>query len=393
MKAILSILCIWTAFCFCSASDESTLKLPLNIQHRQTEIRYAGGRGANRHLSDMIRVELKTKNSASMDTILLLGAQKVPVLFLVDSGSGQFNFQGRECQRSVDLNTKCTEATTPYVYGYLDGLIVGRLGTGLQVWLSDTLASSGHDYMVIDHNTGTVNESTVGLAKPPGNSPGFIGTLIRNKLISAWAFSIFNDPASGKHFLILGGLQRELLSPGANIVKLVTMAPGVYAIQSDKIALGLLEVLDKPEVTLVDSGNTLISFPKDYAQKMIDYLGQRNIHCFLLRESTPEFENLFCQVPGDESDFPDLRVTYSGKSFKVVGKQLVDHCSLAGVQILYQPANPEALQETKPLLQCRIKIEFQTSGSRMIILGKAFISNVYTTFNLDEGSVTFAQNN
>lgn len=310
---------------------------------------------------------------------LSMGAEKEKVKVAIDTGSPWIYIMDYDCGDSGALKLECDRANVPGTYSYLDGSVVGRIGT-ISLWLNnDSIESIGHSFLVAEEYTDIMKTGLVGLSKGYGSEKTFLSTLKKNGLINEISFSIssFED----KLELILGGIDRSKIQAGAKQVTIGMLSDNSYHVKTQSIFIGKHQ-LCSDITSLLDSGNTLIALPQVMADDFIEYLQSIDISCYLEPEVNPSFESLVCAL-APEQEFPDLVFHIGGVPFVAYGDDLISGCMQEDYDFFYSTDDMK--------LTCDINIEFHVGG-RGATIGKTFIEKNYLTFNLDRKEVTIVQN-
>lgn len=119
------------------------------------------------------------------------------------------------------------------------------------------------------------------------------------------------------------------------------------------------EEVDIDMRALLDTGNTLISIPMKYKDKIMKIFERKGLNCEAYREANADFYQIGCKENKIE-DFPDFEVQLGGVMFKIEGSKLVDRCTR------------EYFFFGK--FSCLLTLEFQSEGQE-IILGKRRLFN------------------
>lgn len=114
------------------------------------------------------------------------------------------------------------------------------------------------------------------------------------------------------------------------------------------------EEVDVNTNALLDTGNTLISIPMKYKDKIMKMFERRGLNCEAYKEQNEDFYQVGCKENNIE-DFPDFEVQFDNTIFVVEAAKLVDRCTR------------EYFFFGK--FSCLLTIEFQRAGEE-IILGK-----------------------
>jgi len=317
---------------------------------------------------------------------LPLGDDKIMSELIIDSGSSVMWIPKEECGPNHDsgLARDCDVAQEKQSLHYLDGSIHGRK-TKTTVWISHSqIKSPNHHLAVIDERSRLMKKGILGLAKGYEQDQTFLDTLKANGLIHSRSFSLFSH--NGASSLILGGIDYSKISKNhlKAVASLTSDSAFRFTLQSARV--GKLNFMGEDKNALLDSGNTLISFPMSASRSFIGYLQEEKLDCYLEVEANPQFSEIVCNLSNEDKErFPDLGLTIEGKEFVVPGAYLIEICE----------KNPNAFDPfAKPhqlKVACLIKIEFQT-GYAFTTIGKAFIEKVYTTFDLEKGTISLIQN-
>jgi hypothetical protein len=318
-----------------------------------------------------------------MMTRLEMGADRQEVQVILDSGSSATWINRYDCGNDpIGLLGDCRLASQPQSLGYLDGVISGKIAH-TSVWLNaGSVESKNHDVVVIDQKTKLMTYGIVGLSKGYDNEPTFLGILKSNKLIPEEAFAIYCKDDMFE--LILGGVDRSLVKPNAKEAIVPISSEEAFFITVDSALVGDTFVSSTPTMALIDSGNTLISFPGYLARPVLAALTQRGIECILVQEQNPMFNILGCSIE-DTASFPDFSFKINGVQFIIPGNFLTNQCEESGFGTGY------AYDDEPQARACYMKIEF-FMAENYFTLGKAFLQKIYTTFNLDKKTLTFVQN-
>ena len=312
-------------------------------------------------------------------TNLSMGAGKQKVKVAIDTGSPWIYIMDYDCGDSGALKFECDRADVPGTYSYLDGSVVGRIGT-ISLWLNnDSIESIGHSFLVAEEYTDIMKTGLVGLSKGYGSEKTFLSTLKKNGLIHEISFSI--SSYDDKLELILGGIDRSKIKAGAKQVTAGMLSDGAYHVRVQSVSIGSHR-LSSDITALLDSGNTLIALPDTMTDDFIAYLESIDISCYVEPEVNPSFQSLVCAL-GPEQDFPDLVFQIGGVPFVAYGGDLIAGCVEEEYDFFYSTDDVK--------LTCDISIEFHIGG-RGVTIGKAFIEKNYLTFNLDRKEVTIVQN-
>jgi hypothetical protein len=148
----------------------------------------------------------------------------------------------------------------------------------------------------------------------------------------------------------------------------------MYEVMMHGMTLGGVSICDY-STALFDTGNTLISFPMSVKDALFEGFSQAGLKCETQLEANKDYSQIACSVDKLE-DIPDLSVDLNGVIFTIKGKDLIDKCQIKG--FLFQT------------YACVLNLELQQGGN-FYILGKAFLSQTYTTFFLDKGEIWLSQ--
>jgi hypothetical protein len=146
--------------------------------------------------------------------------------------------------------------------------------------------------------------------------------------------------------LIIGGEDQELIE-NEKVAKAKLTSDEGFLINLDKITMNGMEIVKNKEA-LVDTGNTLISFPLEYREKFSKQLEKMGVSCDLYSEYNEEFFQLGCNFKKDMSDSFDLEFVIGGVELKLNAMHLIDVCNEI-------PNNPDQIN-------CLYLIEFQKDG-------------------------------
>ena len=347
-------------------------------------VRLAGVRPSYGHAQSLLNMNLfNDEKDMYMMVTVHLGNDKKPVDIVIDTGSSAMWIDENDCGSDQNgLFGDCSSGTEPNTLAYLDGEVNGVYAR-TSVWLdNDKIESVNHQFTVAHTKTKLMTFGIIGMARGYNRAETFLGTLKKNGLIDIQAFAIYTE--GDKNVLVLGGVDQSLIKPGSNevTVDLIRQNEFFFTLEGSKIG-GEVVSMEFSE-TLVDSGNTLISFPGYLSNTIVGILAKKSIECYWLQESNPMFSQLVCKMT-QEQVFPDVEFVIKEKTFTVPGDHMKGKCFDTIGGYFYDDYGSD-------LQECLIKIEFNTSG-KYFTLGKTFIHKVYTTFNLDENTITFAQNN
>ena len=124
---------------------------------------------------------------------------------------------------------------------------------------------------------------------------------------------------------------------------------------------------------LFDTGNTLISFPVFLKDQVTSAFRDYGIECQAYTESNRMFSQLGCII-SDKSKIPSFIANIQGVKVEILGENLINMCQVTTTNL------------GKDVNTCLLNIEFM-EGTSMMILGKAFLLNVYATFFLDRKQI------
>ena len=388
MHAILFV----TMLIVCSTTSK-IVRLPLTIidcsENGQTclnaarSVGIAHARLTYGHSQSLIDIDLFNDDKEMyMMTSIHFGNDKKSIDLIVDSGSSNLWINRDDCGNDdTGLKGDCDAATTPKSLYYLDGEIHGKMAK-TSVWLNNgQIESRDHHVTIITKKSELMNYGILGMARGYDAEPTFLMTLKDNGVIEKQAFAIYTD--NEKSTLVLGGVDQSLVQAGAAEVTVPLINKDSFYFKIEGARFGDEIISMEFTNALADSGNTLISFPAYLSNTVVNTLSKLGLECFLLKESNPLFHELVCKMT-DEQLFPDLHFVIKDTLFTVTGDHLKSTCYQTNGGFFYD----DYVSEIK---ECLIKIEFFGNGN-YFTLGKAFLQKVYTTFNLDDQTITFAQN-
>jgi len=303
---------------------------------------------------------------------LKLGKEGKEVEFMIDTGSAWMWVLTEDCE--TVLKEDCYNKKDRVTYSYLDGTVQGNvISTSVHI---DDKVSNGHNMILVDTRTRLMSHRILGLTHTHDSRyPNFLETLKSNGLIDEIAFGVYQNPSNHKFELIVGGVDDSLVDINL-VAKLIVNSDSMYSIMIYKVEFGGFALNGgNPYSSIIDTGNTLISLPMSWSDDFAKSLNSQGIKCKLYLESNSDFYQLGCMIL-DKSKFPSLIVTLAGKKITVPGHLLIDDCN-TGISTFGSGE------------MCLMNIEFQQSGYE-VILGKAFISNTYTTFFPDKRQIWVA---
>ena len=364
-------------------------------EHVTTKVfssRAAGVAHAAGNLQYILHDKLESQQAGDIHIVvkLPLGANKQMTEFILDTGSYQLWIKRNNCGAANggdSLATDCSNAKTPISLFYADGAAHGYSGR-TSIWLQGgSVSSSNHLFSVIDSTSFEIKYGILGLAK--GNlSPqdAFLPTLKRNQLIQEEAFAIAKR--SDGLYLVLGGVDPSWANDQATQVTVPIKSEIAYYIDVDKVTFGSETIIGGTTPALIDSGNSLLSFPWGLKDILVSVFKTSGLDCQIRQETNRNYYQLHCQLEkGQTPQVSDLSITLGGKIFKIPFRDLMirgDFCR----EVIPAFADFDSDGPGKEL--CPMKIEFE-SGSAKMIIGQVFLEQNYVTFNLEKRTITFIQ--
>lgn len=354
--------------------------MPLSDVKIDQSLRFSG-KAAFAHRQSIIEVDIhEDDRQIFMMTELKLGSDRHAVDLIIDTGSTALWINREDCgDDPIGLLGDCRIASNPRTLSYLDGTIEGKEAK-TSIWLEkESRVSPNHDIVVIDKKSSLMNYGIIGLARAELEETSYMKGLKLNGIIAEEAFAIYRS--GDRYELILGGVDRSLVKPNAIETVAQMINPDAYYINVDGAMIEDSLVTSRSTNALIDSGNTLISFPGFYSNDFIRIMSAKGINCMLIDEQNAMFKVLACQLDPN-AKFPDISFTINGVKLTIPGSVLVGECVDIPVGNLY---------DDRSVFACYIKIEFFMRAD-YFTLGKTFLEKVYTTFNLDKQTITFIQN-
>lgn len=174
--------------------------------------------------------------------------------------------------------------------------------------------------------------------------------------------------------MFIGGKEDELIKD-EKVAKLTLQNPSMYVVDLQKFSFNGQDVAVNLKA-LLDTGNTLISFPMKFKDKIFAIFKEKNLECETYKESNEDFYQVGCRADS-LTDLPDFEVELDAVTFKITGDKLVDRCTRRF--FFFGSYN------------CLLNLEFQKDGYDSIILGKSFLTHTYTTFFLDRKEIWMTQ--
>ena len=322
---------------------------------------------------------------------LPFGEDKVPLKIAIDTGSQALWIKKEECGNGTlpgSLALDCQNAKKPSQLGYLDGGLTGRLGY-TTVWFGGgKIASRHHQFTVAEKIDPILKYQLMGLSGSFDGGPTLLSQLKEQKIIADESFSIYQYPNKTLN-LILGGIDESLVKPGSIRVTTPIKDKVAYYIDVDKVTFGSETIITATTQSLMDSGNSLLSFPRAAKNKVFSQLQKYGLSCFLRNENNPQFDQVFCDFsePFTTENGPEIVYYIGGQPFSLTFDSLVMKDDRFCRQVVPAFGSDDISHPTR----CPVRLEFTNSMSNQLILGKAFIEQKYLTFNRGANLITFIE--
>ena len=209
-------------------------------------------------------------------------------------------------------------------------------------------------------------------------NPGLLQGLMKENQIESYIFGLYLTANETGSILIIGGVDESLLSNPDEIAYFPFVSDESYSISIDTLTLNSTDIdLGGVTLALVDSGNSLITFPAQITDQFIEYWNENmNVSCYyLVEDSSPSYSMILCLVNIDSMKFPELTIGLQGQSITLQPEDYIDECDIL--------VNNSAI--------CYMNLE-KSTGDSEIILGDALLRSFYSIFDLDNNTLGLSRN-
>jgi len=314
-----------------------------------------------------------------------VGMMRIPVQFIVDTGSSVSWISRGLCEKREELRSICAQADNGEdgYAEYIDGRVEGKW-TKLSLYFSEqNIESINHHILIVNSTNPSLPQALIGLSKSSNPShPTLLDTLLSNSIIPSLQYSLFKV-SPGHYNLNIGSSTYPARIDNKPSIDIPSVDGMLVMVDVEGIRVGNSSVIGKVRRGVIDSGNSLLSIPGEYSLSLLNSLKIQGLDCsFSPLPYSNRFSVLACNTQTVTIVLPSVSVLISSTVFTIPGSALIDKCVLSLLGDMFTD-NSE--------YTCTTRIEIEEGGDR-IRLGRPFMEAVDVGVEMEGMKIKLGQN-